>query len=59
MMLMLNLALVETKRITVHVSYFVVFRQQYLQAVHTVGAQSIAHVRQNLVNCLGNISAHR
>ncbi len=25
----------------------------------TVGAQSIAHVRQNLVNCRGNISAHR
>jgi hypothetical protein len=24
-----------------------------------VGAQSIAHVRQNLVNCQGNISAHR
>ncbi len=28
-------------------------------ANNTVGAQSIAHVRQNLVNCLGNISAHR
>jgi hypothetical protein len=27
--------------------------------VHTLGAQSIAHVRQNLVNCRGNISAHR
>jgi hypothetical protein len=25
----------------------------------TVGAQSIAHVRQNLDNCWGNISAHR
>jgi hypothetical protein len=24
-----------------------------------VGAQSIAHVRQNLANCRGNNSAHR
>jgi hypothetical protein len=40
--------------------YIYLFEQGYIsQTVHTVGAQSIAHVHQNLLNCRWNISAHK
>jgi hypothetical protein len=35
------------------------FYVSLLFTYHTVGAQSKAHVRQNLVNCRGNITGHR